>query len=205
MGATGAITVVVILSIWHPAGWAAAAAYTFGGGIGGVAGSKAHSKWDAEGNKASGKKGKVQERKFSSQIVCPLSNSVITLHIRVDLHNPHQSFLNYEAQINNSFAVNLAIKGVDDCANQARQAIAMMFCGQVMQKRLDENLPEHDRRAILATLGVDVDAVSDSVYRQELIRDRVRQLREKNRNLCNMMERVLEDANVEPETTEQAM
>jgi hypothetical protein len=74
-----------------------------------------------------------------------------------------------------------------------------------MQKRLHENLPEHDRRAILATLGVDVDAVPDSVYSQELIRDRVRRFREKNRNLGNVMERVREDANVELETTEQAV
>ncbi|CAJ0551571.1 Ff.00g115010.m01.CDS01 [Fusarium sp. VM40] len=160
-GTTGVITGVAIYCFWNPVGWAAFGACLISASVGYAAG-EVHSKWDAKGKEASGKKDKVKELK-------------------------------------------LAIKGVDECANQAREAIAMVFCGQVMQKRLDENLPEHDRRAILATVGVDVDAVSDSVYRQELIRDRVRQLREKNRNLCNIMERVLEDANVEPETTEQAM
>lgn len=80
----------------------------------------------------------------------------------------------------------------------------MVFSAQVMQKRLDENLPEHDRRAILATLGVDVDAVSDSVYGQELIRDRVRKLRQNNSDMRNWMKRVLKDANFKLETIEQA-
>ncbi len=39
---------------------------------------------------------------------------------------------------------------------------------------LDDTLPEHDRRTLLATLGVDVDAMSGSVYNQELISDRLR-------------------------------
>ncbi|KAK2685914.1 hypothetical protein QWA68_016070 [Fusarium oxysporum] len=95
----------------------------------------------------------------------------------------------------------IAIKEVEKCANQARAAIATVFCAQVMQKRLDENLPEHDKRAILATLGVDADAVSNAVYSQELIRDRVRRLRENNSNLRSTMEKVLEDANFEFETT----
>jgi len=109
--------------------------------------------------------------------------------------------LEHEAQTNNSCAVGIAIKEVEKCANQARAAIATVFCAQVMQKRLDENLPEHDKRAILATLGVDADAVSNAVYSQELIRDRVRRLRENNSNLRSTMEKVLEDANFEFETT----
>ncbi|GKU08292.1 hypothetical protein FLAG1_09622 [Fusarium langsethiae] len=165
IGATGAIAAVAIFCFWNPVGWTAVA-YIVGGVGGGAAGSVGHSKWDAEGEKALGKKDRVRE-------------------------------------------FTLAIKAVDECANQAREAIATVFCAQVMQKRLDESLPEHDRGAILATLGVDVDAVSDSVYSQELIRDRVTNFREKNRNLGNVMDRVREDANVEVETevetTEQAM
>lgn len=99
----------------------------------------------------------------------------------------------------------IAIKQIDRCANQAREAIAMVFCAQVMQKRLDESLPEHDKKAILATLGVDTDALLDAVYSQELVRDRVRRFRENNSNLRNRMERVLKDANLEFGTTEQAV
>jgi hypothetical protein len=73
-----------------------------------------------------------------------------------------------------------------------------------MRKQLDDTLPEHDRRTLLATLGVDVDAVSSSVYNQELIRDRLSRFREKNSNLRTRMERVQTDANFEFETTEQA-
>lgn len=96
------------------------------------------------------------------------------------------------------------MKELDRCANQARKAIVTVFCAQVMQKRLDDTLPEHDRRTLLATLGVDVDAVSSSVYNQELICDRLRRFRENNSNLRTRMERVQTDVNFELQTTEQA-
>ncbi|KAI8713756.1 hypothetical protein NCS52_01221100 [Fusarium sp. LHS14.1] len=99
----------------------------------------------------------------------------------------------------------IAIKAINKCANEAREAIAMVFCAQVMQKRLDESLPEHKKKEILATLGVDTDALPDAVYSQELVRDRLKRFREGNRNLRNRMERVLKDANLEFGTTEQAM
>ncbi|EEU36012.1 uncharacterized protein NECHADRAFT_101759 [Fusarium vanettenii 77-13-4] len=99
----------------------------------------------------------------------------------------------------------LAINEINRCANEAREAIAMVFCAQVMQKRLDETLPEHKKKDILATLGVHTDALPDAVYSQELIRDRLKRFREGNRNLRNMMTRVMKDANLEFGTTEQAM
>ncbi|KAK5202422.1 hypothetical protein LTR47_011642 [Exophiala xenobiotica] len=98
----------------------------------------------------------------------------------------------------------ITMKELDRCANQARKAIVTVFCAQVMQKRLDDTLPEHDRRTLLATLGVDVDAVSSSVYNQELICDRLRRFRENNSNLRTRMERVQTDVNFELQTTEQA-
>ncbi|KAJ9130501.1 hypothetical protein NKR23_g12172 [Pleurostoma richardsiae] len=98
----------------------------------------------------------------------------------------------------------IAIKEIDRCANQARQAIAMVFCAQVMRKPLDETFPEHDRRTLLAALGVDVDAMSSFAYNQELIRDRLRRFRENNSNLRTRMESVQKDANFEFQTTEQA-
>ncbi|KAH6608418.1 hypothetical protein Trco_001764 [Trichoderma cornu-damae] len=100
--------------------------------------------------------------------------------------------------------VDLAIKELDRCANQAREAIAMVFCAQVMQKRLDESLPEHDRRAILATLAVDVDTLFIHGYNEELICDRIRAFRENNSTLCTALNAALIDANFELATTERA-
>jgi hypothetical protein len=71
--ATGAIAAVAIFCFWNPAGWAAAGAYGAGGVVGGAAGSVGHSKWDAEGGKAFGKKDRVRECKVSSQFMCPPS------------------------------------------------------------------------------------------------------------------------------------
>ncbi|GAP89977.1 hypothetical protein SAMD00023353_4300020 [Rosellinia necatrix] len=97
----------------------------------------------------------------------------------------------------------IAIKELDRCANQAREAVAMVHCAQVMRKWLDEDLPEHDRRAFLAMLGVDVDAMPSSVYNEELIRDRIGKFLEGNRKLFAMKESVQTDANFEFQTTEQ--
>lgn len=69
----------------------------------------------------------------------------------------------------------------------------------------DKKFPDHYRRTLLAALGVDVDAVSSSVYNQELICDRLRRYRENNSGLRTRMERVLTDVNFEFQTTEQAI
>lgn len=104
----------------------------------------------------------------------------------------------------NACAVGIAIKELDRCANQAREAVAAVFCVQVMRTKLDDTLPEHAKRTLLETLGVDVDALSSVLYNQELIRDRLGRFRENNARLRRTMETVLEDANFVFETTEQA-
>lgn len=78
----------------------------------------------------------------------------------------------------------------------------MVFSAQVMHLRLDESLPEHQKKAILASLGVDVDALSEPVYSEEIISDRLRRFRENNRNLHTRLDIVLKDANFELGTTE---
>jgi hypothetical protein len=96
---------------------------------------------------------------------------------------------------------------VSECANQAQEAIALVFSAQIMRTRLDRpvDLEEHHRTAILATLGVDVEAAGYSpIYNEELISDRLSRLRDTNRNLCIRMNSVLTDANLTPQTTEQA-
>ncbi|ETR99116.1 hypothetical protein M419DRAFT_87259 [Trichoderma reesei RUT C-30] len=76
---------------------------------------------------------------------------------------------------------------------QAQGAISEVFCAQVMNLQLDEVLPEHERRRILATLGVDMEAVSDPVYSQELIRHRIRTFLSQDGILRDSMEQVLKD------------
>ncbi|OAP54433.1 hypothetical protein AYL99_11534 [Fonsecaea erecta] len=98
----------------------------------------------------------------------------------------------------------LAVKEIDRCANQARKAIATVYYAQVMQMPLDDTLPEHARRILLASLGVDVDAVSSAVYNEELIRDRLRRFCENNSKLRTRMKSVLADANFDLHTTETA-
>lgn len=84
-------------------------------------------------------------------------------------------------------------------ASQAHAAVAMVFCAQVMRKPLDETLPEHDRRAILASFGVDVNGMPSPVYREELIRSRLRPFREWNAELQAKLEAVLTDVDCELE------
>lgn len=80
----------------------------------------------------------------------------------------------------------------------------MVFSAQIMKKKLDNNLPEHDRRSTLAMLGVDVTALSAPVYNQDLIGDRLRMFCNYNNILRARRDRVWEDVNFTIETTEQA-
>ncbi len=88
--------------------------------------------------------------------------------------------------------------------NQTHEAIAAVFCSQVLRKPLDDSFPEHDRRALLGTFGIDVDALSDLTYSKELIGDRLRVHRENINNLCARAESVLKDADFELIKIEQA-
>jgi fibrillarin-like rRNA methylase len=80
----------------------------------------------------------------------------------------------------------------------------MVFCAQVMRKKLDKTFPEHDRKRILSTLGVDVNAMSSSIYNEELIKDRIKSFRENNKTMSKSVARVVKDANFELETTQHA-
>ncbi|KAL7823496.1 hypothetical protein V8C26DRAFT_425574 [Trichoderma gracile] len=77
--------------------------------------------------------------------------------------------------------------------HQAQGAISEVFCAKVMNLQLDDALPEHEKRRILATLGVDMEAVSDPVYSQELIRHRIRTFLSQDGILRDSMEQVLKD------------
>ncbi|KAL6860928.1 hypothetical protein J3F83DRAFT_748012 [Trichoderma novae-zelandiae] len=80
--------------------------------------------------------------------------------------------------------------------HQAHGAISEVFCAQVMSVQLDDSLPEHERRRVLATLGVDMEAVADPVYSQELIRHRIKAFLSQDGVLRDSMGRVLEDVNL---------
>ncbi|KAH0495445.1 hypothetical protein TgHK011_008997 [Trichoderma gracile] len=77
--------------------------------------------------------------------------------------------------------------------HQAQGAISEVFCAQVMNLQLDDALPEHERRRVLATLGVDMEAVPDPVYSQELIRHRTGTFLSQDGILRDSMEQVLKD------------
>ncbi|KAL6889851.1 hypothetical protein HDV57DRAFT_514658 [Trichoderma longibrachiatum] len=79
---------------------------------------------------------------------------------------------------------------------QAQAALSEIFCAQVMNVQLDGSLPDHERRRILATLGVDMEAVSDPVYSQELIRHRIGTFLSQDGILRESMDKVLEDVNL---------
>jgi hypothetical protein len=70
--------------------------------------------------------------------------------------------------------------------------------------RLDDTLPEHEKRHLLTTLGVDVDDLPDFMYSRELICDRIRRFCEVISKLRNSLDKLLRDANFELETTEKA-
>ncbi|KAK8932299.1 hypothetical protein VCV18_000833 [Metarhizium anisopliae] len=176
VGGAAAVALVVFFCWWNPAGWAAAGVAAAGLGGAGAGGAAACG--------------------VGTAAVGAVGGGVA--HYCIDTERA-KAFSKKDAVRE----FDIAIKDLDKCANQSREAVAMVFCAQVMQKRLDDKLPEHDRRTILATLGVDVDAVSNPVYNQELIRDRVRQYVALKRSLVGSMDRVLKDANFEVETSEQ--
>lgn len=94
------------------------------------------------------------------------------------------------------YAVHIELKKLVRDVRQAQGAISEVFCAQVMNVQLDEALPEHEKRRILATLGVDMEAVSNPVYSQELIRHRIRTFLSQDTVLRDSMEKVLEDMNL---------
>jgi hypothetical protein len=81
----------------------------------------------------------------------------------------------------------------------------MVFVSQVMGKRLDDTLPEHDRQRILTDTGVDVAALPNTLYRPEVICNSLREFLRRNRNLRTCIETVQADANFEFGTTERAV
>ncbi|KAF6788162.1 hypothetical protein CSOJ01_15072 [Colletotrichum sojae] len=93
--------------------------------------------------------------------------------------------------------VRLAVKQLNMYASQAQVAIVMVFCAQLMRKRIDETLPEHDRRAILCSFGVDANGLGSAVYREELVRLRLRPFREWNGELHKKMNEVMADVDYE--------
>ncbi|KAK4063984.1 uncharacterized protein Triagg1_9312 [Trichoderma aggressivum f. europaeum] len=171
IGALGAgvtaVAVVAALCWWNPVGWAAAL------GACGIGGLGAGGAGGAAGVAVGGVAGYKKHRSFDSK-----GNEACLKVERVK-----------------EFSIN--VKELDDCADQARKAIAIIFCDQVMQKDLNVSLPEHERRSILDTLAVDMDAVSSSAYTKGVIRDRISEFRKQNEKLCESIKMVCQDANVE--------
>lgn len=210
----GVLTAVAVFFWWNPAGWAALGVVgvgaAAGGAVGGAAGVGAHAVWDAEGGKAFGKKSTVRDCKIfpTFHCSCPVTLRKLSCaesYMSVFTNtSPLHSFCATIAKLTTLVLVKRAIKALEKSANEAREAIAMVFCAQVMKKRLDETLPEHHKRTILATLGIDVDATSSPVYNAELVIDRLRPFRENNRTVRDSLEMVTKDSNFEFQTTERA-
>lgn len=96
----------------------------------------------------------------------------------------------------NARTVDIELKKLVRDVKQAQAALSEIFCAQVMNVQLDGSLPDHERRRILATLGVDMEAVSDPVYSQELIRHRIGTFLSQDGILRESMDKVLEDVNL---------
>ncbi|KAF6827853.1 hypothetical protein CPLU01_08872 [Colletotrichum plurivorum] len=172
-GLAAAIAAVFLLS--NPGGWAVCGAGLIGGVAGASLGLRAHWLWGvAEQGKAFGKRDRVKACEQESR---PRANG--------------------RELTTNAAVVRLAVKQLDMYASQAQVAIAMVFCAQVMRKRIDETLPEHDRRAILASFGVDANDLGSAVYREELVRLRLSPFREWNGELRKKMNEVMADVNYE--------
>ncbi|KAI1254134.1 hypothetical protein MGN70_004530 [Eutypa lata] len=86
----------------------------------------------------------------------------------------------------------------------AQEAVALVFSAQILQTPLDENFPDHRRREILATLGVDVDGITDPMGSQELMRDRLQMFLGSIARLRTSMEHILKDANFPLQIFEEA-
>lgn len=65
-------------------------------------------------------------------------------------------------------------------------------------------MPDHQKREIRESLGVDMCSMEDPVYSQELIRDRLIQFRRKREHLYSMWDKVERDAHFDLVTTGQA-
>ncbi|KAL6697682.1 hypothetical protein J3F84DRAFT_369673 [Trichoderma pleuroticola] len=161
LGAAGvgvaAVAVVAVLCWWNPVGWAAALSACGIGGFG------AGGAGGAAGVAVGGAVGYKKHRSFDSK--------------------GDEAFIKREKV--KEFSIN--VKELDNCADQARKAIAIVFCAQVMQKDLSGSLPEHERRSILDGLAVDMDAISSSAYTKRVIRDRISEFRKQNEKLCKSM------------------
>lgn len=86
----------------------------------------------------------------------------------------------------------------------AQEAVALVFSAQILQTPLDENFPDHRRREILATLGVDVDGITDPMGSRELMQDRLQMFLGSITRLRTSMEHVLKDSNFPLQIFEEA-
>lgn len=80
----------------------------------------------------------------------------------------------------------------------------MVFSAQVLQRPLDEALPEHRSREILSDLGVDTDSTRDPVGRQQLMRDRLGRFLRSIGELKPSRDKLMKDTNLELGTRKQA-
>ncbi|KAF6823042.1 hypothetical protein CMUS01_10855 [Colletotrichum musicola] len=91
----------------------------------------------------------------------------------------------------------LAVNDLHQRAKVAQVAVAMVFCAQVMRKKIDEALPEHDRRATLESLGVfvDMDGLPSDIYRERFVPFRLKLFREANSQMKTKLRELAVDAN----------
>lgn len=94
------------------------------------------------------------------------------------------------------YSVETAITDVNREANQARGAIALVFCVQVMQINLEsKELPENLQKELLADLGVRLETLLDENGRQRYLRERIDRWRTANQEFREKFTRVSGDAN----------
>lgn len=94
---------------------------------------------------------------------------------------------------------------MDKVAKEVWAAIAILFYAQVMQRPLDDSLPETVKKQLLNKLGVDVAVVAKTVYSKELMKDRLRKFREAKDKLETLWNMVLNDANCEVWPTQEVI
>lgn len=91
---------------------------------------------------------------------------------------------------------------MDKCFNDARAAVAAIFCCQVLNMPL-ELMGDHEKKCTLENLGIDADALSHQEYREELIQDRIKRFCSLNEDLNKHFDNMMEDAQLERETVEE--
>ncbi|GAB1312793.1 hypothetical protein MFIFM68171_03003 [Madurella fahalii] len=86
--------------------------------------------------------------------------------------------------------VKSAVECSSRCLNDARAAVAAVFCGEVLKFPLS-TIGEHEKRSMLGNLGIDIDALVDWDFQPELLLESIKRFRNFSTDLNRELDEVI--------------